>query len=60
MRKILFAPTILLAVACTNNQKTEEIIEATIASLEGHVGEGGSFYESKYLKAKKKLKFLAT
>ena len=28
MKKILFAATILLAVACTNNQKTEEIIEA--------------------------------
>ncbi|MDP7567991.1 MAG: DUF4920 domain-containing protein [Flavobacteriales bacterium] len=28
MKKILFAATILLAVACTNNQKTEEIVEA--------------------------------
>ncbi len=28
MKKILFAAIILLAVACTNNQKTEEIVEA--------------------------------
>lgn len=27
MKKILFAATILLAVACTNNQKTEETVE---------------------------------
>ena len=28
MKKILFTAIILLAVACTNNQKTEEIVEA--------------------------------
>jgi hypothetical protein len=28
MKKILFAAIILLAVACTNNQKTEETVEA--------------------------------
>ena len=28
MKKILFAATILLAVACTNNKKTEETVEA--------------------------------